>query len=120
MRSLPYRCWLFVVLLKSVVLVSCCDSDCCVLVLSLLFPADRPSVEKIARSFLGEFTNTLQKGQDGKWTSELSKVLPIFCRVSASCFTLFSGSFAERMTRAAAPTVAYTDVDSCWPASFTS
>ena len=90
MRSLPYRCWLFVVLLKSVVLVlvPCCDSDCCVLVLSLLFPADRPSVEKIARSFLGEFTNTLQKGQDGKWTSELSKVLPTltFCRVF--CFML--------------------------------
>eukprot|EP00752_Nemacystus_decipiens_P004195 g3834.t1 len=35
--------------------------------------ADRISVEKIARSFLGEFTSTLQKGQDGKWTSELSK-----------------------------------------------
>ncbi|CAN0372813.1 unnamed protein product, partial [Scytosiphon promiscuus] len=31
------------------------------------------SVEKIARSFLGEFTNTLNKGQDGKWTSELTK-----------------------------------------------
>ncbi|CAM9404672.1 unnamed protein product [Scytosiphon promiscuus] len=35
--------------------------------------SDRISVEKIARSFLGEFTNTLNKGQDGKWTSELTK-----------------------------------------------
>lgn len=32
------------------------------------------SVEKIARSFLTEFTNTLNQGQDGQWTSELSKV----------------------------------------------
>ena len=39
------------------------------------YPSDRLlSVEKIARSFLGEFTNTLNRGQDGKWTSELSKV----------------------------------------------
>lgn len=35
--------------------------------------ADRISVEKIARSFLSEFTNTLSKGKDAKWTSELSK-----------------------------------------------
>ncbi|CAB1108578.1 unnamed protein product [Ectocarpus sp. CCAP 1310/34] len=35
--------------------------------------SDRISVEKIARSFLGEFTNTLNQGQDGKWTSELTK-----------------------------------------------
>ncbi|CAN0528312.1 unnamed protein product, partial [Ectocarpus sp. 8 AP-2014] len=35
--------------------------------------SDRISVEKIARSFLGEFTNTLNRGQDGKWTSELTK-----------------------------------------------
>ncbi|CAM9720291.1 unnamed protein product [Pylaiella littoralis] len=35
--------------------------------------ADRISVEKIARSFLDEFTTTLNRGQDGKWTSELTK-----------------------------------------------
>ncbi|CAM9478004.1 unnamed protein product [Ectocarpus sp. 6 AP-2014] len=35
--------------------------------------SDRISVEKIARSFLGEFTNTLNQGQDGKWTAELTK-----------------------------------------------
>lgn len=35
--------------------------------------ADRISVEKIARSFLSEFTSTLNKGQDGQWTGELTK-----------------------------------------------
>ncbi|CAM9781939.1 unnamed protein product, partial [Choristocarpus tenellus] len=30
-------------------------------------------VEKIARSFLQEFTNTLQNGKDAKWTSEMEK-----------------------------------------------
>eukprot|EP00904_Undaria_pinnatifida_P014246 jgi/Undpi1/9952/HiC_scaffold_28.g12406.m1 len=35
--------------------------------------ADRISVEKIARSFLTEFTDTLNKGQDAKWTGELTK-----------------------------------------------
>ena len=40
---------------------------------SLAIPA-LLSVEKIARSFLSEFTDTLNKGQDAKWTGELSKV----------------------------------------------
>lgn len=32
------------------------------------------SVERVARSFLSEFTGTLAQGKDAKWTSELSKV----------------------------------------------
>lgn len=61
----------------------------CILVIFGLFPACRPSVEKIARSFLGEFTNTLQKGQDGKWTSELTKVFIAKSRVSCSNVSLY-------------------------------
>lgn len=32
------------------------------------------SVERVARSFLSEFTGTLAQGKNAKWTSELSKV----------------------------------------------
>ncbi|CAM9790093.1 unnamed protein product [Chrysoparadoxa australica] len=49
--------------------VLCCDA---LEEMGILQPgADRISVERVARSFLGEFTNTITKGT--KWTSELDR-----------------------------------------------